>query len=155
MKRLRNAGIVLGLGIAGLFDGIMLHQILGWHHMVCTTPNCQPLSVAQLKYQNTLDGFFHFACWILILVGLALLSRAVRDRVTVWSGKSLAGAILIGCGLFNFVEGIVGHQILGLHHVLPNDPHQFLYDLLFLASGIVIALIGWFMGRLADPTVVV
>jgi len=31
MNRILRAGIVLGLGIGGFFDGIVLHQILGWH----------------------------------------------------------------------------------------------------------------------------
>ena len=26
-------GLVLGLGLGGLLDGILLHQILPWHHM--------------------------------------------------------------------------------------------------------------------------
>jgi uncharacterized membrane protein len=145
MNRILRAGIVLGLGIGGFFDGIVLHQILGWHHMVCTTPHCRPLSIAQLEQQNTLDGFFHLTCWILCVVGLVLLSGTIRNQGAMWSGKALAGAILIGCGLFNFVEGIIDHQILGLHHLLPDDPHQFLYDMMFLASGVVLFLIGWSM----------
>ncbi len=28
------AGVVLGLGLGGLVDGILLHQILQWHHML-------------------------------------------------------------------------------------------------------------------------
>ena len=42
---LARAGIVFGLGLGGLFDGIVLHQILGWHHMICTTETCQPNSI--------------------------------------------------------------------------------------------------------------
>lgn len=26
------AGILFGLGLGGFFDGIVLHQILQWHH---------------------------------------------------------------------------------------------------------------------------
>jgi uncharacterized membrane protein len=32
--QLRNAGILLGLGLGGFFDGIVLHQLLQWHHML-------------------------------------------------------------------------------------------------------------------------
>ena len=28
------AGIFLGLGLGGFVDGILLHQILQWHHML-------------------------------------------------------------------------------------------------------------------------
>jgi uncharacterized membrane protein len=27
-----SAGILFGLGLGGFFDGIMLHQVLQWHH---------------------------------------------------------------------------------------------------------------------------
>jgi len=53
-----RAGIVLGLGFGGFTDGIVLHQILGWHHLVCVTAHCQPTSIEQLQLQNTQDGFF-------------------------------------------------------------------------------------------------
>jgi uncharacterized membrane protein len=29
-----TAGIFLGLGLGGFVDGILLHQILQWHHML-------------------------------------------------------------------------------------------------------------------------
>jgi len=28
-----TAGIFLGIGLGGFFDGIVLHQILQWHHL--------------------------------------------------------------------------------------------------------------------------
>ena len=30
-------GLLLGVGFGGLFDGIALHQILQWHHMLTST----------------------------------------------------------------------------------------------------------------------
>lgn len=147
-----RAGIVLGLGLGGFFDGIVLHQILGWHHMVCTTETCQPISIEHLTRQNTQDGFFHLAVWIITIVGVILLFQAARrsavterERVRPsqpWSGKALFGAILAGWGIFNFVEGLIDHQILGLHHVRPGHPDQFLFDMLFLGVGVVLVLIG-------------
>lgn len=134
-NRLFWAGLVLGLGFGGFFDGIVLHQILGWHHLVCRTDTCQPASIAQLQQQNQEDGFFHLAVWLISLAGTALLFRARKD---VGGGLSLIGAMLLGWGAFNFVEGLIDHQLLGLHHVLPGSPHQLLYDLLFLASGLLL-----------------
>ena len=29
-----SAGILFGLGLGGFFDGIVLHQVLQWHHML-------------------------------------------------------------------------------------------------------------------------
>lgn len=56
-----------------------------------------------------------------------------------------AGVLLgIGFGLFNFVEGIIDHQILQLHHVVQRaaQPAQFYWDLSFLASGLVLMGLG-------------
>lgn len=142
-----RAGFVLGLGLGGLFDGIVLHQILGWHHMICTTETCQPDSVAALEKQITQDGVFNFTVWVITLTGIMLLFRAARLQPSRWSPKVFLGAILVGWGTFNFVEGLVDHQILGLHHVLPGNPHQFLFDMLFLASGLLLAAVGWTMAR--------
>src|ERR1039458_8336731 len=72
------AGVVLGMGFGGLADGIVLHSILGWHHLICSsaTEFCQPTSVEQLKLENTQDGFFALALWLVLLAGTALLFRA-------------------------------------------------------------------------------
>jgi uncharacterized membrane protein len=137
-----RAGIVLGLGFGGFADGIILHQILGWHHLVCVTAHCRPASIQQLQLQNTQDGFFHLALWLVSLVGTAMLFRAARHAGPAGNGRVLLGAMLAGWGLFNFVEGLIDHQILGIHHVLPGHPHQFIFDLLFLAAGVALVLIG-------------
>jgi len=137
-----RAGIVLGLGFGGFADGIILHQILGWHHLVCVTAHCQPTSIEHLQLQNTQDGFFHLGLWLVSLVGTAMLFRAARHTGPEWHGRVLFGAMLAGWGLFNFVEGIIDHQILGIHHVLPGHPHQLWFDLLFLAAGVMFFVIG-------------
>jgi uncharacterized membrane protein len=36
----RRAGVILGLGLGGLIDGIVFHQVLQWHHMICFS--CHP-----------------------------------------------------------------------------------------------------------------
>ncbi len=37
-----SAGILLGLGMGGFFDGIVLHQILQWHHMATSATRPYP-----------------------------------------------------------------------------------------------------------------
>src|SRR4051812_26643723 len=97
MKSITQAGIVLGLGLGGFLDGIVAHQILGWHHLVCLTETCQPDSVAALQFQQRLDGFFHLATWMLTLAGVTMLFRAGGAR-TEWRGRDLAGGMLAGWG---------------------------------------------------------
>lgn len=148
MNSLVKAGIVLGIGFGGFADGIVLHQILGWHHLVCITEHCQPVSIEHLQRQNTQDGFFHLAVWIISLIGSAMLFRAARNRDAVWSGRILVGAMLAGWGIFNFVEGLIDHQILGIHHVLPGHRLQLVWDMMFLASGVVLGISGWLLIKL-------
>jgi uncharacterized membrane protein len=56
-------------------------------------------------------------------------------------GTAVFGGVLLGWGLFNFVEGLINHQILGIHHVRPG-PDQLLFDLGFLASGLLLVGVG-------------
>ena len=137
-----RAGLVLGMGFMGLADGIVLHQILGWHHLICVTEFCTPVSVAQLEIQNTQDGFFHLALWLVLLSGTGMLFRASRLAGWAGQGKILIGAMLAGAGLFNFIEGLVDHHLLAIHHVLPGSPHQMFFDLLWLEIGALLCLFG-------------
>jgi uncharacterized membrane protein len=148
MTPLSRAGLVLGLGLGGFFDGIVLHQILGWHHLICLTEHCQPQSIEQLKQQNTQDGFFHLAVWFITILGAGMLFRArPHTQPEAWTGRALGGSMLAGWGIFNAVEGLIDHQILGIHHVLPGHPRQFLFDMLFLASGVIFAVAGFALSK--------
>lgn len=67
-----------------------------------------------------------------------LLFRSRRSRLRGnWSTRRFIGALLIGFGAFNLVEGVVNHQLFGLHHVNETVPReQWVYwDIGFLAWG--------------------
>ena len=96
------AGIWLGLGLGGFFDGIVFHQILQWHHML-TSAGYPPTSVANLDVNTLADGLFHAATYLLTLIGLFVLWRASRRTDVTWSAAILIGAILAGWGLFSLV----------------------------------------------------
>jgi uncharacterized membrane protein len=138
--------------VAGLFDGIALHQILQWHHLICVTEHCQPNSIGDLKRQNMQDGFFHLAVLFLTVCGSYSVFRAASRPDTPRSPQVFFGSILCGAGIFNFVEGLVDHQILGIHHVLPGSPYQLAADMAFLASGPLMFLAGRLLvGRAFGP----
>jgi uncharacterized membrane protein len=64
------------------------------------------------------------------------------------SGRAYSGSLLLGWGLFNLVEGLIDHELLQVHHVYQNDPQVFvLWDLAFLACGVIFILIGASMVR--------
>jgi uncharacterized membrane protein len=79
-----------------------------------------------------------------------MLWRRVHEDGVPWSGWQLFGLGLEGWGIFNLIEGLVDHQILGLHHVHPA-PHQFEYDMGFLAFGVVLLIAGNFLARTHAP----
>ena len=127
------AGILFGLGLGGFFDGIVLHQILQWHHML-TSAGYPATSVGNLEINILWDGIFHASTYVFVVLGLILLWRTAHRVHLWWSGRLLIGTLLMGFGIFNLVEGIVDHQILGLHHVNETVPaSQWLYwDIGFL-----------------------
>ena len=141
-----TAGAVLGVGLGGFVDGIVLHQILQWHHMV--TEPFPPDSVQNLQLNTLGDGLFHAFAWLMTAVGLGLLWRASSRPDVLWSGRVLIGALAIGWGLFNLVEGIVDHHLLGIHHVRPGPDHL-AWDLGFLAFGALLVVGGWLLTRTA------
>jgi uncharacterized membrane protein len=155
---LQLPGIVLGVGLGGFVDGILLHQLLQWHHMLTSTNHdhigvkyYDPHTVSGLEMNTVWDGVFHVVCWISVLTGLAILyARVTSGRRRVWASRVLWGWILAGWGLFNLVEGILDHQILGIHHVR-GGPHQLWWDMGFLALGALLLAGGWLLQRGGRP----
>ena len=153
---LRLPGIILGVGLGGFLDGILLHQVLQWHHMLTSTDTDNiglayyPADTVHGLQVNTLwDGLFHTITWLAVLVGLGLLySRVGQARDRVWSSRPLWGWVLVGWGLFNLVEGILDHHLLGIHHVR-SGPQQFWWDIGFLALGAALVAGGYLLQRSA------
>ena len=148
-SRFTVPGILLGLGLGGLIDGIVLHQMLQWHHMGtdygqhATFPET---TVRSLEDNTLWDGMFHAATWIFVTVGLFMLWRPAASRHRS-SWRSLAGLLLTGWGIFNVVEGLVDHQILGIHHVRDDLGGPVSWDVGFLAFGVAMVAAGWAMWR--------
>lgn len=110
------AGIVLGIGMGGFSDGILFHQILQIHNMLSALRPRTTLLNAEVNM--FWDGLFHAFTWITTAVGIGMLVRVARVGRLTLPVKSWLGTLLIGWGLFNLVEGMVNHVMLGLHHVV-------------------------------------
>jgi uncharacterized membrane protein len=156
-RRLVTGGLFMGIGLGGFVDGIVLHQILQWHHMLTSTDHDRiglrtyPASTVRGLEVNTLwDGLFHATAWIFVAVGLALLWRVRPEGRAAGSGRGLLGLLLAGWGLFNLVEGIVDPHLLGIHHV-KSGANQLLFDLAFLALGALLLAGGWALYRSGQP----
>jgi uncharacterized membrane protein len=139
------AGVLLGIGLGGFFDGIVFHQLLQWHHLLSSVAAYPVTTVAGLRVNTFWDGVFHAGTYLVMAAGLVLLWRAAARSPTRWPGRWLIGLVLLGWGAFNLVEGLVDHELLGVHHVNETVPRsQWLWwDLGFLIWGAAMLLIGW------------
>ena len=142
--------VAIGAGLGGLADGIVLHQLLGWHHLLSARPEFG------MRGNEVADGVFHAASWLVVLIGVLWLYARLRvppvaaawPRLAVgprpW--RSLVGSMLVGWGVFNVVEGVLDHQVLGLHHVRSGHG-QLVWDLAFLAVGAAMFVAGLAVSR--------
>jgi uncharacterized membrane protein len=145
-KPLVTAGIFMGIGLGGFLDGITLHQLLQTHNMLSAVRPKD--SIANMEINMFWDGLFHSLTWTMTVIGLILLWKAGARRDVPWSGKTFVGALFFGWGLFNFVEGIIDHHILNIHHVVERLGVS-VFDYAFLASGIIFMIAGWLAIRSA------
>jgi uncharacterized membrane protein len=133
-----RAGTVFGFGLGGLADGIVLHQVLQWHHLVSEKEPTDTL--AGLEANTLADGIFHIATVVVLVVGVLLLWKAASRPRDGWSRLAIGGVIL-GWGLFHIVDEIVFHLILDLHHIRQVD-NYLLYDLAYGAIGVALIACG-------------
>ena len=138
-------GLLLGLGLGGFIDGIVLHQVLQGHHMLSASNEHPVTTVAGLEANTLADGVFHLATWITVAVAAALLFAAWRDGKRAPPWRAQLGLVLAGWGLFNLVEGLIDHQLLGVHHVRDDLGGPIAWDLGFLALGAGLLLGGWLL----------
>lgn len=134
--------LLLGIGFGGFIDGIVLHQILQWHHMLSAEGCCPTSTVLGLEDNTLADGFFHVATWIALMTGTILAMRAWQRGGLAPPWGAHVGGLLIGWGGFNLVEGLVDHHLLGVHHVRDDLGAPLGWDLGFLAFGALLVVVG-------------
>ncbi len=122
---------LLGIGLTGMLDGIIFHQILQWHSTYMFTNRF---------YQIVSDGLFHLFVTVIIFWGALILWKSNPNDQKSHKGFFISG-LFLGGGSFNFVEGIVDHHILQIHHVRPGE-YQQLYDLGYDAVAVLMIVIG-------------
>ena len=108
---------LMGVGLGGFVDGILLHQILQWHHFLTGNNGGEPMTtVAGLEANTLADGLFHIVSWVFVAIAMLLVVRAWQRRELAPPWRGHVGMLLAGWGGFNLVEGLVNHHILGIHH---------------------------------------
>jgi uncharacterized membrane protein len=128
-----------------LLDSIVMQQLLQRHLMLSAV--VPPIDVAAMRTNLRWGGAYGAICWCAVVAGVISFYRAARNRMPVPPPHLFMGSLLIGWGTFNLFEGLIDHEIVGIHHFV-EGPHAVLADLLFLALGAAAPIvIGAFLVR--------
>jgi uncharacterized membrane protein len=135
-------GVLVGIGLAGTLDEVVLHQLLAWHHFYDrSTPTAGLVS----------DGLFHIFSTAVLVIGIIQLVE--RRRTTPDPPRVALAGILLGAGGFNLYDGTIQHKLLRLHQVRADAPNNLPYDLAFLAIAATVTLAGaLLLRRTRQPT---
>jgi uncharacterized membrane protein len=149
----RAPAVVMGIGLGGFIDGIVFHQILQWHHMLTGDNGGEPMTtVAGLEANTLVDGFFHLTTWVLVAAATLLMLRAWQRRELAPPWRAHIGMVLAGWGAFNLVEGLIDHQLLGIHHVRDDLGAPLGWDIGFLVFGAALVGAGIVMAKSGRST---
>lgn len=131
------SGFAVGFGLSGFFDGILLHQVLQWHHLLSLVEG-----VVGLRAQILWDGLFHVAMYLVTAAGLWGLWRAYRSGRAV-ARERLAAALLVGFGAWHVIDAVFSHWLFGIHRIRLDVASPLAWDLGWLAAfGLVPILLG-------------
>jgi uncharacterized membrane protein len=147
----RLPGLLLGIGLGGFVDGIVLHQLLQWHHLLSSTGDHPRDTLDGLRSNVVADGLFHAATWVFVLVGTLAMVAAWRQGRLAPTWRFHVGLLLVGWGVFNLFDGLVNHHLLGLHHVRDDLGGPLAWDVGFLVFGAVLVVGGWLLHRAGAP----
>ena len=132
--------VVLGFALGGFFDGILLHQILQWHHLLSLVPG-----MSDLRLQILWDGYFHA---LMYLAAVLAVWGLWRHRAAAGTAAGTLGAVLVGFGGWHVADALLSHWLLGIHRVRLDTAVPLAWDLGWLAAfGLVPAVLGWRMAR--------
>ena len=147
--RARAPSVLVGFGLGAFLDGIVLHQVLQWHHLVVSFRSDDDL--AGLESNTFWDGAFHLASWLVIVVGLMWLILR-REALPRLGPRAFIGYLLIGWGAFNIVDQVVFHMLLEAHHIRMVENYQ-LYDWGYTLLGALLIAAGALLVRNSERTV--
>src|SRR5215207_8294739 len=132
-RALARAAFWLGFALSGFFDGILLHQILQWHHLLSGVGR-QGGIFADLRVQMLADGYFHLLMYVIAASGLWLLWRARASLNSEGSARVLLAWLLIGFGIWHFADAVASHWIAQIHRIRMDVENPLVWDVGWLVA---------------------
>jgi uncharacterized membrane protein len=141
-KALALPAFLLGFSFSGFFDGILLHQILQWHHLLSA------LEGRSVQFQILMDGYFHLLMYVIGGAGLWLLWKRRSGFALGGSSERFLGLFLLGFGAWHAADAVLSHWVLGIHRIKWDAENLLAWDLGWLALfGLGPAALGWLLLR--------
>ncbi|MBK0401829.1 DUF2243 domain-containing protein [Adhaeribacter sp. BT258] len=137
--------LLIGIGMGGFVDGIVLHQLLQWHQMLSN--QLAPVTLEAKSINMFWDGVFEAVTWILTLAGIILMWLSRKRTDLDLSNKIFIGGLIAGWGIFNVMDS-ANHFIFRYHNVRDNVPNPEAWNIGFLIMAILMVLIGWGIMRM-------
>ena len=133
--------LLVGIGVSGTLDEVVLHQLLRWHHFYDRSSAATGLVT---------DGLLHLFSTAALAAGLLMLWRRGADALPGWRKRTLGG-VLAGAGAFNLYDGTIQHKLLRLHQVREGASDQLPYDLVYIGLAAAALALGVALLRSRRP----
>lgn len=138
---LRWSGALLGFSLGGFFDGILLHQILQWHHLLSSVE-----AARDMRLQILADGLFHALMYLIAAAALYKLWRARSLYAQPGADATLWSHALMGFGGWHIADSVLSHWVTGIHRIRIDSANPLFWDLLwFFAFGVLPFVLGWML----------
>lgn len=127
VSKIRPSIVALGFGMGGFFDGILLHQVLQWHHLLSA------VGPTDIRLQIAADGIFHGAMYLVVAVALWRLHHQYR-RGSLQSGARVTADFVLGFGIWHVVDAVASHWLLGIHRIRMDSANPLVWDIAWLVA---------------------
>ena len=139
---MRAPAFWLGFALGGFFDGILLHQVLQWHHLLSLWA-----PVKDLRFHVMWDGVFHAAHYAIAALALVVLWRRRHEAAQEGAGRLMAGWASLGFAGWHVLDVVLNHWILRMHRTRLDVDDPLVWDLGLLGIGVAAGVIGWLILR--------
>ena len=120
------AGYLLGFSLSGFFDGILLHQVLQWHHLLSAI---EAGIFGDIRVQVMADGLFHAAMYAVAAAGFAMLLSTRRELARPNAGRWLMANVWLGFAAWHVVDALLSHWLTGIHRIKMNAENPLVWDI--------------------------